>query len=816
VPITANLKTAPVLASGRHGEAGSRKVPASIIAIAIGVLAMVAAPATAQQLTPAEARAIAKEATIYGFPLVDSYRVQYSYFVDHGGDQFKAPWNTLSSTARVFTPNDKAIQTPNSDTPYSFVGADLRAEPLVLTVPAIDRDRYYSLQFIDMYTFNFAYVGSRATGNDAGNFLLAGPNWNGETPPGVKAVIRSETEFAFVLYRTQLFSPGDIDNVKKIQAEYKVQPLSQFLGKPGPEAARAVDFIKPLSPEAERTSPDFFNVLNFVLGFCPPNPAETDIMARFAKLGIGPHGTFDAKTLSPEMLKAVEDGMADAWATFKEYKETELDTGRRTSADAFGTRAFLNGDYLARFTAAVLGIYGNSKDEAIYPVYFVDSARKPLSGANRYELRFAPGDLPPVNAFWSLTLYELPSSLLSANPLNRYLINSAMLPGLKRDDDGGVTLIVQHDNPGADEQANWLPSPTGPFFVAMRLYWPKADALDGRWMAPPLVQAAEVQSAPPPAAAVPVTPENFVRAERDRYLGNLAREGGVGKLFHRRAPAAIDNQTVIRLNRDTLYSSAVLDLDAGPVTITLPDAGKRFMSMQVIDEDQYTPEVDYGAGVHTLTKETIGTRYVIVAVRTLVNPDDPKDLDAVHALQDAIKVDQPGGPGKFEVPNWDETSQKTVRDGLLMLATTLPDTKGMFGPRGGVDPLRHLIGAASAWGGNPEKDALYLNVVPAHNDGKTIYRLNVKDVPVGGFWSISVYNAKGYFEPNPENAYTLNNITAKASADGAIAIQFGGCDGGSENCLPTPPGWNYLVRLYRPRPEILDGSWTFPEPQAVK
>jgi hypothetical protein len=539
-------------------------------------------------------------------------------------------------------------------------------------------------------------------------------------------------------------------------------------------------------------------------------------MARFAKLGIGPHGTFDAKTLSPEMLKAVEDGMADAWATFKEYKETELDTGRRTSADAFGTRAFLNGDYLARFTAAVLGIYGNSKDEAIYPVYFVDSARKPLSGANRYELRFAPGDLPPVNAFWSLTLYELPSSLLSANPLNRYLINSAMLPGLKRDDDGGVTLIVQHENPGADEQANWLPSPTGPFFVAMRLYWPKADALDGRWMAPPLVQAAEVQSAPPPAAAVPVTPENFVRAESDRYLGNLAKEGGVGKLFHRRAPAAIDNQTVIRLNRDTLYSSAVFDLDAGPVTITLPDAGKRFMSMQVIDEDQYTPEVDYGAGVHTLTKETIGTRYVIVAVRTLVNPDDPKDLDAVHALQDAIKVDQPGGPGKFEVPNWDETSQKTVRDGLLMLATTLPDTKGMFGPRGGVDPLRHLIGAASAWGGNPEKDALYLNVVPAHNDGKTVYRLNVKDVPVDGFWSISVYNAKGYFEPNPQNAYTLNNITAKESADGAIAIQFGGCDGGSENCLPTPPGWNYLVRLYRPRPEILDGSWTFPEPQAVK
>ena len=461
---------------------------AAILAFAIGAIAMTAAPATADQLTPAEARAIAKEATIYGFPLVDNYRVQYSYFVDRGGDQYKAPWNTLVNNARVYTPADTAIQTPNSDTPYSFIGADLRAEPLVFSVPAIDKDRYYSLQFIDMYTFNFAYVGSRATGDDAGAYLLAGPGWHGETPPGVKAVIRSETEFAFVIYRTQLFGPDDIDNVKKIQAGYKVQPLSQFLGKPAPPAPPAVDFIKPLSPEAERTSPEFFNILNFVLGFCPPNPAETEIMARFAKLGIGPHGTFDAKALSPEMLKAVEDGMADAWAEFKTYKETELDTGKRTSADAFGTREFLHGDYLARFSGAVLGIYGNSKDEAIYPVYFVDSAKKPLSGANRYELRFAPGDLPPVNAFWSLTLYELPSSLLSANPLNRYLINSAMLPGLKRDDDGGVTLAVQHADPGADGQANWLPAPAGPFSLAMRLYWPKADALDGKWIAPPLVR----------------------------------------------------------------------------------------------------------------------------------------------------------------------------------------------------------------------------------------------------------------------------------------------------------------------------------------
>src|SRR5271170_1410225 len=328
-----------------------------------------------------------------------------------------------------------------------------------------------------------------------------------------------------------------------------------------------------------------------------------------------------------------------------------------------------------------------------------------------------------------------------------------------------------------------------------------------------VVGQAHAQSAS--SAPMPVTVDNFVRAESDLYLGNIAKDGGFGKFNHRREPARLGNQTVIRLNRDTLYSAAVFDLDAGPVTITLPDAGKRFMSMQVIDEDQYTHQVVYDAGSHTFAKSEIGTRYVLLAIRTLVNPADPKDVKEVHALQDAIKVDQPGGSGKFQVPNWDQASRKQVREALLTLASTLPDTKRMFGPKDAVDPVRRLIGSASAWGGNPEKDALYLNVSPAKNDGKTVYKLHVKDVPVDGFWSISVYNDKGYFEPNPQNAYTLNNITAKAGADGSVPVQFGGCDGKVENCLPTPTGWNYLVRLYRPRAEVLDGRWTFPEAKPV-
>lgn len=470
-----------ILTTRRQALRGS----AALLAAAL-VQPLTTPGAYAQELSAEEARAIAKEAYIYGFPMVDNYRIQHSYFVDKGGPEYKAPWNVIFNNARVYTPDDTAIQTPNSDTPYSYVGADLWAEPLVITVPEVEEGRYYSLQFIDMYTFNFAYVGSRATGNGAGSFLLAGPNWQGEKPAGVKEVIRSETQFAFVLYRTQLFDPDDIGNVERIQAGYKVEPLSAFLGQPAPAASAGVDFLKPLTPDEQKTSPEFFDVLNFILQFCPVNPAETEMRARFARIGIEGGKTFDAAALSPEMRAAVEGGMADAWATFAEFKKTELDTGKKTSADGFGTRAHLNGNYLDRMSGAVLGIYGNSKDEAMYPAYFTDAAQQPMTGANRYTLRFAPDGLPPVNAFWSLTMYKLPESLLSANRLNRYLINSPMLPGLKKDADGGLTLHIQNESPGADKEANWLPAPEGPFFMAMRLYWPKEEALDGTWKAPPL------------------------------------------------------------------------------------------------------------------------------------------------------------------------------------------------------------------------------------------------------------------------------------------------------------------------------------------
>ncbi len=311
---------------------------------------------------------------------------------------------------------------------------------------------------------------------------------------------------------------------------------------------------------------------------------------------------------------------------------------------------------------------------------------------------------------------------------------------------------------------------------------------------------------------MPITVDNFCRAETDMYMGAAVKDDALGKLIHHREPTPIDKQLVIRMNRDTLYSEGVFDLDAGPVTITLPDTGERFMSMQVLDQDQYTVKVVYGTDSNTFTKEQVGTRYLFTAVRTLVDPAKAGDLDQVHALQDAIKVEQPGGPGTFEVPSWDVASQKKIRDALNVLASAMGGFEGAFGSKSEVDPVDYLIGCASGWGGNPHKDASYAFFAPAKNDGKTIYKLHVPaGVPVDAFWSISVYNAEGFFEKNDLDAYSVNDITAKKAEDGAVDIQFGGCDGQVPNCLPVGAGWNYAVRMYRPRAEILNGTWKFPE-----
>lgn len=313
-----------------------------------------------------------------------------------------------------------------------------------------------------------------------------------------------------------------------------------------------------------------------------------------------------------------------------------------------------------------------------------------------------------------------------------------------------------------------------------------------------------------------VTPDNFIRAESDVYMAAQRKDGAFGTFKHTREVAPVDKQLIVRLNRDTIYSSGVFDLDAGPVTITLPDPGTRFLSVLLINEDHYNPHVFYGAGTHTITRQDVGTRYVMVAVRMFVDPNDPKDVQQANALQDAITASQPGGPGTFTIPEWDPVSQKKVRDALIALSNTLPDLRYAAGPdKAAVDPVRRIAAAASGWGLNPDRDAIYLNVFPAKNDGSTVYRLAVRDVPVDAFWSVTTYTADGFFAPNALDAYSINSVTGKKGPDGAITIQFGQCSRETPNCLPITRGWNYMVRLYRPRAEILNGTWAFPAAEQV-
>ena len=317
-------------------------------------------------------------------------------------------------------------------------------------------------------------------------------------------------------------------------------------------------------------------------------------------------------------------------------------------------------------------------------------------------------------------------------------------------------------------------------------------------------------SATATTAAETVTVDNFVRAETDTTFRTYAAQGAFGTFLHIRVMTPVDKQNVIRMNRDTLYSAGVFDLST-PVTIVKPDPGKRFQSMQVINQDHSTIAVEHGAGRFTLSRDKVGTRYVIVLLRTFADPNDPDDMKAANALQDRVRVEQ-ASAGTFMVPDWDQASLRTAREALNVLAATKADMSGLFGDKAKLNPIDHLLGAAAGWGGNPKQAAVYQNGVPPLNDGKTPYVLTVRDVPVDGFWSITVYNAKGYMEPNPLNAYSVNSVTAKPSGDGSVTVHFGG-NPGSVNYLPITQGWSYVVRMYQPRRQVVDGSWTFPEAQ---
>jgi len=452
--------------------------------------------ASEQTLTTKEAKQIAKEAYIYGFPLVLNYKTMYDYAVDKKSPDYKGDFNKLACVARVFTPEDKTIVTPNSDTPYCMTWVDMRAEPIVFTIPEIEKERFYEVQLIDLYTHNTAYISTVATGNVPGKYLLTGPDWKGETPKGITKVIPFETQFIFSIHRTQLLNPSDIDNVKKIQDAYRVEPLSTFLGTKAPSTAAAIDF--PKWKEGTEFNAQSFNYLDFMLTLVKTPQEEQALMKRFAKIGLGSEGKFDIKNFSPEIQKALEEGAKEGFSEMEEF-EKEHTNDPLSSAKVFGTREFLNKSakenynldelFILRAVAAYRGIYGNSGEEAIYPTYIADSQGVPFDASqNKYTLTFKKGELPPVTAFWSLTMYDGKTQLLIDNPLNRYLLNSPMMDDFVINEDGSLTLYVQKESPGKELEANWLPAPDGPFFAVMRLYGPKKEALEGKWVNPPLVK----------------------------------------------------------------------------------------------------------------------------------------------------------------------------------------------------------------------------------------------------------------------------------------------------------------------------------------
>jgi hypothetical protein len=442
----------------------------------------------------AETKAIAEEGFIYGLPLVMNYAVMNEFAVDTKSSQFKAPFNEINNQHRVATYEDTAVITPNSDTPYSFVWLDLRAEPMVVSVPAVAKDRYYSVQLIDGNTYNYGYVGSRTTGSEPGSYLIVGPDWKGETPAGIKKVFSSTTPFALTLFRTQLFNPGDMSNVETVQAGYKAEPLSAFLKQPAPPAAPKINFV-PATTEGIKAN--FFEYLDAALQFVPASADDKEIRARLATIGIGPGKTFEFKDLSAEHKAAILVAMKEGDGKVDKY----LAAGNKNIngwivGSLFGDRGFFKGDWLKRAAAAKGGLYGNDAEEAMYPYTRTEASGEVLDGSkHNYTLTFPKGQLPPVNAFWSVTMYDGKSQLLIKNPINRYLINSPMLASMKKNADGSLTLYIQKDSPGKAKEANWLPAPNETIYLVLRLYWPKSDppsilpAGEGTWQ-PPAVKVA--------------------------------------------------------------------------------------------------------------------------------------------------------------------------------------------------------------------------------------------------------------------------------------------------------------------------------------
>lgn len=466
---------------------------ASAIALLLGAALLSGCDDQPNRASLLETKAIAEEGLIYGLPIVINTAVTAGAIGDPKASTYRGPFNHLINVQKVLTWEDRTIVTPNSDTPYSTAWLDLRAEPGILTVPPVPEGRYFSVQLIDASTNNFAIFGSRTTGNGGGRFMVVGPQWQGDMPAGVDKVFRSGSQYCFALFRTQLFNPADMPNVAKVQDGYKVETLSDFLQQPKTAAAEMINFPQ---GEREEVKKRFFEYLDFSLAYIPATAQEKDIRGKLARIGVGPDKQFEFKDLPWLHKLAVLWGMKNGRDRLDAAinSNNDLINGWSIGALTGGSAEQYNGNWLARAVVATVGLYALDAQEATYPLTRALADGTPLNtGKHDYTLTFKAGELPPVNAFWSVTMYDAESQFLVKNPINRYLINSPMLPELKKNTDGSITLYIQKDSPGAEHESNWLPGPDGKIYMVLRLYWPKIEAPSilpagkGSWQ-PPAIQ----------------------------------------------------------------------------------------------------------------------------------------------------------------------------------------------------------------------------------------------------------------------------------------------------------------------------------------
>jgi len=427
------------------------------------------------KVTAAEATTIAKEAYIFHYPLVMYYRTMYLQAIDPSSGVGFGKWLHLGTSS----PKDTDIVTPNNDSPYSYAWLDLRAEPWVLTMPKIEADRFYTSQWNDLWGFVLENLGSVYDGNDGVNIMFASPTWLGNTPAGIKRVVRGDSDFLGTLTRTQLKAPEDLANVKKIQNEYKLQPLSALLGKPAPPARPKIDWM-PWEDGAENTEA-FWNYANFLLQFTTPNPQDAPWQDRAAEIGIAAGQKWDPNALDADIRQAISAGMKDALA--------DLDAAGANITDPslyFRTRKDLDQDYFNRAVGVRVGIFGNWKSISAYYALLKDEKGNPLDGSQEYVVRMTKDQVPPVKFFWSFTMYNLPQRFLVDNPIDRYSIGSAT-PGLNRESDGSLTIYISKNSPGKDKESNWLPAPDGPFWIVLRTYGPDESILHNTWKVPQIL-----------------------------------------------------------------------------------------------------------------------------------------------------------------------------------------------------------------------------------------------------------------------------------------------------------------------------------------